>query len=659
VPIVSVLDCQSKGEAVPVHEEPTSLEEALKVVRRLTAENARLREQLLAHQSPPLPEGDGIDVSDPRNEGVGRPSDPASKLALFQSLFRGRDDVYASRWERDGRGGYAPALRPGAPRGRHQVREAADYLPLTPDVVRQHLTGSCTLGIYPLLRDDTCWFLAIDFDKEGWHQDALAALNASDELEIPAALERSRSGNGAHLWVFFSEPVAASTARSLGSAILTRALDRRYQIGLDSYDRLFPSQDTLPKGGFGNLIAVPLQRASRRGGNTVFLDRSLEPFEDQWGFLSSIRKLEPAEVERIVGQVARSGAVVAAGASWADGNEEKTPWKLSPSRRPSDATVPGPLPERMKLVLANRLFVEKRDLPPVLLNRLRRLAAFQNPEFFRAQQMRLSTFGKPRLIDCSEDMPAHLTLPRGCLGAVHALGEANGIAVSLTDERCAGSTITVAFRGELTSKQQEAAEGLAAHDAGVLCAPTGFGNTVIAAWLIAQRGVSTLVVVHRQHLADQWRERLAMFLDIEPSAIGQLGAGKRRPTGFVDIALLQSLARKGEVADLVADYGQVIVDECHHVPAFSFERALGEVHARYVVGLTATPIRKDGHHPIIAMQCGPVRFKVDARQGGRGEAVRPSRRVEEHEISASAARPRARHSGDLHPSLLPTRTGRH
>jgi len=396
--------------------------------------------------------------------------------------------------------------------------------------------------------------------------------------------------------------------------VLTRALDRRYQIGLDSYDRLFPSQDTLPKGGFGNLIAVPLQGASRRAGNTVFLDRSLEPLEDQWGFLSSIRKLETAEVERIVGQVARSGAVVAAGASWADGNEEKTPWKLSPSRRPSDATVPGPLPESIKLVLANRLFVEKRDLPPVLLNRLRRLAAFQNPEFFRAQQMRLSTFGKPRLIDCSEDMPAHLALPRGCLGAVHALGEANGIAVSLTDERRAGSTITVAFRGELTSKQLEAAEGLAAHDAGVLCAPTGFGKTVIAAWLIAQRGVSTLVVVHRQHLADQWRERLATFLDIEPSAIGQFGAGKRRPTGFVDIALLQSLARKGEVADLVADYGQVIVDECHHVPAFSFERALGDVHARYVVGLTATPIRKDGHHPIIAMQCGPVRFKVDAKQ---------------------------------------------
>jgi superfamily II DNA or RNA helicase len=265
-------------------------------------------------------------------------------------------------------------------------------------------------------------------------------------------------------------------------------------------------------------------------------------------------------------------------------------------------------------VLANRLFVEKRDLSPVLINRLRRLAAFRNPEFYRAQQMRLSTFGKPRLIDCSEDLPVHLALPRGCLGEVLALCDANGIAVTMTDERRAGSAISVAFRGELTSRQQEAAEGLVAHDTGVLCAPTGFGKTVIGAWLIAQRGVSTLVVVHRQHLADQWRERLSSFLDIAPSDIGQFGAGKRRPTGIIDVALLQSLTRKGQVSDLVGGYGQVIVDECHHVAAFSFERALGEARARYVVGLTATPVRKDGHHPIIAMQCGPVRYTVDARQ---------------------------------------------
>lgn len=332
------------------------------------------------------------------------------------------------------------------------------------------------------------------------------------------------------------------------------------------------------------------------------------------GYLSTVRKLDLAKTGRIVEKVIRSDAVVAVGAGWTEVYGERTPWKLAPSRRLADATIPGPLPERITLVLANRLLVEKRDLPPTLLTRLRRLAAFQNPEFFRAQQMRLSTFGKRRLIDCSEDMPAHLALPRGYLGAVLALGEVNGIVVSLTDERHSGSSLEAAFRGELTSQQQEAAEALAAHDAGFLCAPTGFSKTVIAAWLIAQREVSTLVVVHRQHLAVQWRGRLATFLDLGPSTIGQFGAARRRPTGVVDIALLQSLARKGEVENLVADYGQVIVDECHHVPAFSFERARAEVHARYVVGLTATPVRKDVHRPIIAMQRGPVRFTIDARQ---------------------------------------------
>ena len=320
-----------------VNEEPATLEEALEVVRRLTAENARLREQLVALEHPAPKAGPLEGAVDSRTNGVGARSDPASKIALFQNLVRGRDDLYALRWERDGRTDYAPALRPGAARGRQAVHEADDYLPLTPHVVRQHLTGTCVLGIYPLLRDDTCWFLAIDFDKDGWRQDAMAALGACDELEIPTALERSRSGNGAHLWVFFSEPVAASLARSLGSAVLTEALDRRYQIGLDSYDRLFPSQDTLPKGGFGNLIAAPLQGSSRRNGNTVFLDRSLEPYEDQWGYLSSVRKLGAAEAERIVGSGRRRWRGLGRGRRRADSVE------AAALEAPGRSRHPGPI----------------------------------------------------------------------------------------------------------------------------------------------------------------------------------------------------------------------------------------------------------------------------------------------------------------------------
>jgi len=286
----------------------------------------------------------------------------------------------------------------------------------------------------------------------------------------------------------------------------------------------------------------------------------------------------------------------------------------TPSRRKPEAPIPGPLPAKVNSVLANRLFIEKRDLPPLLISHLRRLAAFQNPEFYRAQAMRLSTFGKPRLIDCSEDFPDHLALPRGCLAEVSSLLASNHVQMGLVDERQAGTPVPSRFQGELTARQMEAARVLASHDFGVLCAPTAFGKTVIAAWLIAQRGVNTLVLVHRQHLLDQWRERLATFLDLPAKSIGQFGAGKRRPSGIVDVALLQSLSRKGEVNDVVAGYGQVIVDECHHVPAFNFEKVLSELRARFVVGLTATPVRKDGHHPIIAMQCGPVRLRIDARE---------------------------------------------
>ncbi|MCC6175578.1 MAG: DEAD/DEAH box helicase [Chloroflexi bacterium] len=603
-------------------EQPSNLEEALEIIQRLRAERDGLRGGTIVSSAPvengrpglqpgsvPRQKSDNLDAGEVRAH-----SDPVAKIALFQSLFRGREDIYALRWERDGRSGYAPALRPGVPRGRQYQHEAHDYLPLTADVVRGHLMGTHTLGVYPLLRDDTCWFLAFDFDKDGWRQDVLAVLAACDGLGIPAALERSRSGQGAHLWVFFAQPIAASVARNLGSAALTRALDRRYQIGLDSYDRLFPSQDTLPAGGFGNLIAVPLQGVSRRNANSVFLDRSLEPYPDQWQFLSSIRKVEAEEAERIVEQVTRTDTILPGGPVWIDDDGEPAPWKVPPSRRRADVEIPGPLPQTITMVRANRLFIEKRALSPVLINRLRRLATFQNPEFYRAQQLRLSTFGKPRLIDCSEDLPSHLAVPRGCLDEVITLAETNGIAVSVTDERHGGTAIQAPFRGELRPKQLEAAEVLAAADTGVLCAPTAFGKTVIGAWLIARRQVNTLVVVHRQHLADQWRERLAAFLDVPPGAIGLFGGGKRRPTGVIDIALLQSLTRNGEVKDLVAEYGQVIVDECHHVPAFSFERSLSEVRARFIVGLTATPVRKDGHHPIIAMQCGPLRFTVDAKE---------------------------------------------
>ena len=584
------------------------LDDARQALRRLEEENRRLRDQL------EMQDASAHELQPRITESVA-PLSPEAKIALFRILFRGRDDVYAQRWEApDGRHGYAPVLRPGVRRIRGQPVNLDDCLPLSDQAIRNHLEGGPVLGIYPMQLDETTAFLAIDFDKTGWSDDVRAVAATCDRLGVAHALERSRSGNGAHIWVFFERPIPASLARNLGCSLLTGAIDRRHQISFASYDRLFPSQDTMPKGGFGNLIALPLQGTARKSDNTVFLTPRLQPYRDQWSTLASIQRCTAPQVERIVRDAAKRGVLIGVGADWFNSDSgDGRPWELPPSRQRKDDLIVEPSPADLELVVSHRVFIPTDGLSSQLIARLRRMAAFQNPEFYAAERMRLSTFGKPRIIDCSEDFPEHIALPRGCSDAVRELLKSLGVTVVVTDKRQRGQPISVAFHGDLTRDQARAAGILIKHDTGVLCAPTAFGKTVIGAWLIAQRRTNTLVLVHRRHLLDQWRERLAFFLNLPIETIGQIGAGRRRPTGVIDVGLLASLTRKGAVDDGVANYGQVIVDECHHIPAFSFERVLSEVRARFVTGLTATPIRKDGHHPIVVMQCGPIRHKVDAR----------------------------------------------
>jgi hypothetical protein len=418
------------------------------------------------------------------------------------------------------------------------------------------------------------------------------------------------------------EPVQAALARKLASAILTRTMEHRYALGLDSYDRLFPSQDTMPKGGFGNLIALPLQHGPRENGNSVFVDDQLRPYDDQWAHVSSIRRLTLDSIQSVLQRIYPTGDVINVKHSSSDYDESSDPWIAPPSDRLALETITEPLPQRVSINLSNLIFIEKKDLSDAVLNRLLRLAAFQNPEFYKTQAMRLSTFGKPRVIACGENLTRHIALPRGLWQEVRALLESHNVAVDVADHRFVGNLLEVDFRGDRRPAQAEAARALAAHEDGILCAPTAFGKTAVAAQLIAKRKVSTLVLVHRRHLMDQWRERLASYLGLNIKDIGQIGSGKTALTGRLDVAVIQSLIRKGEVKDTVCDYGQVIVDECHHVSAFSFERVLRKVKAKYVVGLTATPIRKDGHHPIILMQCGPIRFNVSSKKQTAASAFR-------------------------------------
>ncbi|HRZ36609.1 MAG TPA: DUF559 domain-containing protein [Candidatus Paceibacterota bacterium] len=555
-------------------------------------------------------------------------SSAAEKIALFRSLFRGRDDVYPRRFEsrKTGRSGYQPAcgnewIRGVCEKPRVKCSECPHqcFLTVTDEVVRWHLSGrdgagrDFVMGVYPMLRDETCHFLAVDFDGDHWREDASAFLETCRKLDVPASLERSRSGNGGHVWFFFRGVVPANMARKLGSLVLTETMERRPELGLRSYDRLFPNQDTLPKGGFGNLIALPLQRRARDQGNSVFLDEALEPHPDQWAFLASVRRVSRPQLDGMVQAAEGRGRIVGVRMAATDG-EDDAPWTAPPSRRRKEAPIEGPLPVELEMVLADQIYLAKQDLPPALRNRLIRLAAFQNPEFYRAQAMRLPTYDKPRVIACAEDCAQHIGLPRGCLEEVSAVLKELRIRSVVRDERFSGHPLAVGFRGELRAEQQAAAQALLAHDTGVLSATTAFGKTVIAAWLIAQRGVNTLVLVHRQQLLEQWVDRLATFLGLSPKEIGRLGGGRKKLNGTLDVALMQSLVRKGVVDDRVADYGHLIVDECHHLSAHSFEEVARRTKARFVTGLSATVVRKDGHHPIIFMQCGPVRYRVDARQ---------------------------------------------
>jgi superfamily II DNA or RNA helicase len=388
-------------------------------------------------------------------------------------------------------------------------------------------------------------------------------------------------------------------------------MEQRPDIGFDSYDRLFPNQDTLPQGGFGNLIALPLQKHARDRGNSVFLDEKLTPWADQWAFLSSLRRIGRAQAEVLTQDAERRGRIL--GVRLPPDDDDAEPWASLPSRRRHDPPLAGEPPTNLELLLGNQVYIAKAELNPGLRNRLLRLAAFQNPEFYKAQAMRLSTYQKPRVIACAEDHTHHIGLPRGFFDEIRQTLDALRIRSTVRDERTRGTSIDVTFYGALRPEQQTAADALLQYDTGVLAATTAFGKTVVAAWLMAKRGVNTLVLVHRRQLLDQWIDRLSAFLNRPAKSIGRIGGGRNAPTGTIDVAIIQSLVRKGAVDDRVAAYGHLIVDECHHLSAHSFEQVARQAKAHFVLGLSATVARKDGHHPIIFMQCGPVRHRVNAR----------------------------------------------
>lgn len=597
-------------------------------LNRLRAENAQLRALLARHGiiekefKPPICLSSALSLED--------------KVALFRNLFQGREDVFARRWVSltTNKSGYQPVCsrewdREYCDKKKFKCAECPnrEFQTLGYDDIYRHLEGKDpngrdVVGVYAIFPDNTCQFICCDFDdkscKQGYYKDVMAYVGVCRDWGIPAYIERSRSGNGAHVWILFDEPVKARTARGLGNAILTEAMEREGRISFKSYDRFFPNQDFMPAGGLGNLVALPLQGRARKKGNSVFVDDDFVPYTDQWFYLQGMKKMTSVEVEKLVSIYGRESLGELSKSS------EDAPWE-----RPLPKTITkDDSPKIITIIRSSGIYIPTKKLSAKVINHLKRLAAFKNPEFYAKLGMRLPVNNLPRIISCFEMVEDYLILPRGCEAAVVDFFKSNDIEVKIEDKTNPGKEIKVEFNGVLYGEQQRAFEALDVHLSGTLYATTAFGKTVTAAALIARKKVNTLILVHTKALLDQWRERLEEYLSTDfqteelpkrrgrrkkSQHFGALSSTENTINGKIDIALLQSCISNNEVKPFVRDYGMVIVDECHHAPAVNFERVLSEVNARYVYGLTATPIRKDGHQPIIFMQCGEIRYTADSK----------------------------------------------
>lgn len=579
------------------------IESELRALDERRSELIRERERLLAVESLPTEPA-------PNAGAEASPLSPGAKISLFLSRFRCRGDVYPRLWEnlKTGRKGYSPACRNEWIRGvcekpRVKCSECPHqaFPSLDETAAREHLTGKAVIGTYAIREDNTCVFLAADFDGPGWKEDVAAYRNAARSHGIEVAVERSRSGEGGHTWIFFSEPVPAWLARRFGTWLMAKATALRPAMPLGSYDRFFPNQDSLPSGGFGNLIALPLQSKARESGNTVFLDDDFEPHPDQWAFLSQFPSLDRARLDGLLeNELPEEGGEV-------DFRFEDRVLDVIPA-----AIRKGDFIGTIRAIRRAQIEIPTADLPGSMVAVLKRLATLANPVFFEKQRLRFGTWNIPRYLFSGEVHPDRLVLPRGTGEAAGDLIRKAGGRLEIDDQRPAPRSVDLTFTGKLTPEQQSAVDAMLRHDDGVLVAPPGAGKTVMGCAIIAARQVPTLVLVHRKPLMEQWRSRIAEFLGLDKKQTGTLTAQGVSGEPAVTIGMIQTLAKSPHPEALLAPFSQVIVDECHHVPAASFEAVMKRCAARYVLGLTATPIRKDGLQKLLFLQCGPVRHRFDA-----------------------------------------------
>ena len=584
------------------------------------------------------------------------------QIDLFITLFHGRTDVYARRFiSKAGNVGYSPACSHFWQYGLCPKREGKktkcfdcpnrSWIKLNRRLLREHLEGNRedatdVIGVYPMLPDETCFFLVFDFDNhdkrketdenEGantdtaWIEDVNAMRQICINNGVDVLVERSRSGKGAHVWLFFESPIAVSTARRFGMALLTKGAESVEQKNFKSYDRMLPVQDKMPVGGLGNLIALPMQGQALRKGNSAFIDIDWRVVPEPWNLMKNVKKLTPQYVDEKIKEWTSEGvlgilATDLSGDVLAEGDINKTkPWE----KKEKQFIIKDDIDGVVNIVSANQLYVEKQNIKARTLNRIRRLAAFSNPEFYKNMAMGFSTNGIPRIIQCSADTEKYICLPRGCEDKVLELFHEADVAYHLTDQKEDGRCIKVNFIGELYPEQLKAAERMPQYHYGILGAATGFGKTVIGAWIVAECKVNELILVHNREIMKNWINDLESFLEIEEplptyqtkrgirtrkSLIGKLYGGHDSLGGIVDVAMITSFGKNDLIDERIKDYGLVLVDECHHAGAQTHEAVIREIQARRIYGMTATPKREDGLEQKVFMQLGPVRYRLTAK----------------------------------------------
>ncbi len=626
------------------------------IIRNLQDENKNLRRILEEHEIPYESEEfiDSIDEPDEYDEDQGgriMPLNPDIDMAKeFYRYFWGRTDVFAKRGRN---GGYYPQCdarwtNPACPKALNEKQfcdedcRCKSWKELQPWMLLKHLLGEkedCTdvLGVYPLLKDSTCRFLVFDFDNhekdayknddantdELWKSEVDSLRNICKRANIDHLVERSRSGRGAHLWIFFRTAIPASLARSFGYALLDRGAASVNLPSFKYYDRMYPSQDVLSK--LGNLVALPLQGRALKSGNSAFIDEAWNAYPDQWEKLRSTRRITAEEVTSYLQEWNADHVNMSPSTKYAKDNLLIRPWKKDDKFSQSDAVG-----SEIHIVLDDGVYVDSLNLLPALQNQIKGMATIDNPEFWKRDRLGRSNYYNLRTISMWSESEGYIRVPIGLLERIETKCNDAGISVKKHDNRSHGRPIRVKFKGELRDQQELASMQLEKNENGIICAPPAFGKTVLAAYMISKRKVNTLILLDKTDLVDQWIAELTRFLDIDEkppvyktktgrekvrnSIFGTLISGSDKTTGIIDFAMIGSAYHKGQFFENIDLYGMVLCDECHHIASNQGQALMGRIRAKYIYGLSATPERSDQLDEIVYMLLGPVRHKYSVKE---------------------------------------------